>query len=312
MLHQVSSLASIKYETQDMTVDLTPLEKYNQLSESERNFLSSLHEEAPEVTVVSAGRQLELFEKLKNLTIAVAIFLTLCFLAYSFGLPNSILGFVSGVFAFFIVGMMQSILLYVFIEFFFLTISKFIFEKTFKQKFMILVEQKWADLKSKEKAALDAERFARQRVEADVARDFQKDLDSLVNYVAEGKSLLVPKSLFQFSSHELVEFAISQCSMICQQKNLTEQKRKEVVSYYRNVCIFLADIADDEIVKLEETLVRINNLMQDKNIQDAVRSDLLLEYARVSQNPTLLSSREFRKSLRYIDRFEEEFPSLSE
>ena len=76
MLHRVSSLASIKHETHEMTVDLTPLEKYNQLRESERNFLSSLHEESPEVTIVSAGRQLELFEKLRNWIIVIAVFIS--------------------------------------------------------------------------------------------------------------------------------------------------------------------------------------------------------------------------------------------
>lgn len=295
-----------------MAVDLTTLEKYNQLSESEKNLLSALHEDAPEVMLVSAGRQLELFEKVKNATVAVAVFLVLCLLAYYFGLPKSILGFVGGAFAFFFVGMMLGVMSYIFIELFFLTISKFFFEKTYRQRFRSLVEEKWADLKRKEKAALDEVKYAKQRVAEEVAREHQKDVDSLVNYKAKGKSLLVPKSLFKFSPEELLNFAISRCSMICEQKNLTEQKRKEVVHYYRSVALFLADIADDEVVELEETLIRINDLMQDKNIQDSVRSDLLHEHARVLQNQALLSSREFRKNCRYFERFEEVFPSPSE
>lgn len=295
-----------------MAVDLTPLEKYNQLNESEKNLLSALHEDAPEVMLVSAGRQLELFEKVKNATVAVAVFLVLCLLAYSFGLPKSILGFVGGAFAFLFVGMMLGVMSYVLIELIFLTISKFFLEKTYKQKFRSLVEEKWSNLKRKEKAVLDEEKYAKQRVAEEVAREYQKDIDALVKHKAQGKSLLVPKSLFKFSSDELLEFAISRCSMFCEQKNLTEQKRKEVVHYYRNVALFLADIADDEIVELEETLMRINDLIQDKNIQDSIRSDLLHEHARVLQSQALVISREFRKNSRYFERFEEVFPSPSE
>ena len=45
-----------------MAVDLTALEKYNELSLDDRDSLGSLSSEDPKVTLAIASRQLELFE----------------------------------------------------------------------------------------------------------------------------------------------------------------------------------------------------------------------------------------------------------
>lgn len=291
-----------------MAVDLTTLEKYNLLSEVDKDLLRTLCVGSPEDALLDEERRLKLFKSYKFGLVAILVLVSLGLTAYDMGLPSSIWTFVGGIFLFFFTGLMLIFFSMLIAEMIFLLLSKILIESTKRHKFMLAVNKKWNEMDRRRQSEIDQARCAAQRV----AEEYQKDVDALVEHKAQGKSLLVPKSLFKFSSEELLEFAISRCSMICEQKNLTEQKRNEVVHYYRNVSSFLAYIADDEVVELEETLMRINGLMQDKNIQDSIRSDLLHEYARVSQSQALLSFREFRKNCRYFERFEEVFPSPSE
>jgi hypothetical protein len=293
-----------------MAVDLTTLEKYNQLSLEDKALLGSFSNEENAVTIEIADRQLALFEKVKNWTIAITVFLTLCLLAYSFGLPKSILGFIGGAFAFFFMGMMLGVLSYVLVEIVFLMFSKIFLEKTYRQKFRESVEKKWADLKSRERAALDEERNAKQRVEAEIERKYQKDFDAVVNFFSQdNRTSLMPKSLLEFSVNELADVAIRRTASVSQQEKIGDDRKTKVVSYYRYLSSLLHQVVDDEVVELDETKNRINVLMQDRNIDESLKSRLLEEYTRISASEPLKKSRDDQMSRKYFEKFEEAFPS---
>ena len=125
-----------------MAVDLTALEKYNELSLDDRDSLGSLSSEDPEVTLAIASRQLDIFETVKWWTIPIVILLSLCALVYIFGLPESFVGFMSGVLGFWFIGLFQSIFLALSVQLIFHLLSKFLLEKTVRQKFLLSVNKK--------------------------------------------------------------------------------------------------------------------------------------------------------------------------
>jgi hypothetical protein len=287
------------------------LDQYNQLSKVDKDSLVLLTIDAPEIVLATADRQLEIFVAVKKWSVVTVVFFFLFFFAYFLGLPQSILGFIGGVLLFVFVGFTLGFLSYLLVEIVFIVVSKFFIDQLSQQKFKKLVEKKWMDLKSREKEELDHARNENQRVEAEIAQKYQKDFDSIVNYSAQGKSLLIPKKLLKFSVDELANVALSRSTDAIQQKNLSAEKRNAIVSYYRSLSSLLHMIADDEEVELEKTLNRINDLMQDGNIEESLKSDLLKEYARISSNALPKSSRDERQKLRYLEKFEEVFPSLN-
>lgn len=292
-----------------MTVDLTTLEKYQQLSEVDKAEVALSTGGDAEHTLQIADRQLKLFEKIKFSIVWLVVIATLIFQAYFLGLPKSIIGFIGGVFAFLFMGAIWSALNYILVEAFFLIISKIFMEKLSHQKFRNSIEKKWTDLQSENKAINDIKRYEKERVEAEIAQEYQKDFDAILKYVSQGKTLLIPKSIIKFSADQLAEIAINRTISVIKAKNLSEEKKKESISYYRNISLFLSDIENDQIVELEETLIRINNLIQDVNVQDLVKSELLNEYLRISSIDLLKTSREERINKKYFEKFEEIFLS---
>lgn len=295
-----------------MIENSTAIEKYRQLTKSDKDFLRSLSRENPEETLPIADRQLVLYEKGKNWTCSIAIFLTLFFVAYSFGLPKSILGFFSGILAFCFLGMMLSIMSYIFVEIVFFAISKFIFEKMHRQKFRELVEKKYANFKTVEKAQFDEERIADQRLKAEISQNYQKDFDAVIKFFSQDKrTFLMPRSLLHFTLNELVEVVMDRTSLISQDNKFSKDKIVEVVNYYRSLLSLLLHVAEDEVVELEETLVRINDLMQDGNIEESFKVVLLKEHRKISNNELIKSSRAERLSRQYLENFEGMFPSIT-
>lgn len=293
-----------------MTVELTTLEKYNQLGDEDKSSLQSLFGHNPEMLLLTAEKQIALFEKTKKYTIAGAVFTTISVLAYSFGMPNSILGFIGGAFAFIFSVMLLGFVSLFFVEIVFLILSKCILEKIHHQKFRETIEKKWIDLKSRERAAIDQQHNAKYKVEFENSKNYQNDFDAIVNFFAQkDRTHLMPQSLIHFSTDELAKFVFEKTSTIIKQTNISEEKKKESIFYYRHITLYLQQIADDEIVEFEESLTRISNLTTDNNIQDSVKLDLMEEYARISTNPKLKVSRDERSNRKYFENFEQIFHS---
>ena len=293
-----------------MTFGFTTVEKYNELSDVDRDSLCSLFGEKPEVTLAKAARQLELFEIVKNYTCILAGILPLCFLAYWLGIPKSLMDFIGGLFVFFIFGFVLALCFSGLMMLFFLIPSKIILCNP-RQKFRLSVEQKWKDSMSRQHAQIVEADNEKQRIEAEIVQRYQRDFDAIADYFAQGKTLFMPKSLLQFSVEELAEFVISRTVTVTKQTNFSAEKRSEFVSYYRHLSCLIPLIVDDEVVELEETLQRLNNLFQDKNVQELIKSDLLNEYARISASDLIKNSRVERMNRKYFEKFEEIFPSLS-
>ena len=293
-----------------MAVDLTALEKYNELSLDDRDSLGSLSSEDPEVTLAIASRQLELFETVKWWTDAIVISLSLCALVYIFGLPESFVGFMSGVLGFWVIGSFQSIFLALSVQLIFHLLSKFLLEKTVRQKFLLSVNKKLEQVQKCKKDEIEREQFQKQNEQAKISQEFQKDFDAVTNYFAAGEFFLMPKSMVRFDLDELAQDAIRRTTELTEQKNISAQKSKEIVAYYRGITMLLHDIEDDVVVELENSLQRIGELLQDNQISESNKSNLSKEYARIAGNEFLKKSREERFSRKYLDEFEKNFPSV--
>lgn len=312
MLRLVNFQASIEHGRIEMTYGFTTVEKYNQLSDFDRHSLCSVFGEKPEVTLAKAERQLELFEIVKNCTCIMAGILLVCFLANSLlkfpkSISDVILIFV------FLLPAFGSFILSVLLAMLVFKIPLMMILGTRRQKFRLSVEQKWKDIMSRQHAQIVEADNEKQRIESEISQRYQRDFDVITNYFAQRKTLLMPKGLLQFSVEELAEFVISRTLTVTKQKNLSAEKRREFVSYYRHLSCLIPLIVDDEVFELEETLERLNNLVQDKNVQESIKSDLLNEYARISMGATgalLKNSRE--KRTMYVQKFEETSLSLDE
>ena len=293
-----------------MAVDLTALEKYNELSLDDRDSLGSLSSEDPEVTLAIASRQLDIFETVKWWTDAIVISLSLCALVYIFGLPESFVGFMSGVLGFWFIGLFQSIFLALSVQLIFHLLSKFLLEKTVRQKFLLSVNKKLEQVQKCKKDEIEREQFQKQNEQAKISQEFQKDFDAIINYFAAGKFLLMPKSMVRFDLDELAQNAIKQTTERTEQKNISAQESKEIVAKYRGITMLLHDIEDDVVVELENSLQRIEELLQDNQISESNKSNLYKEYLRIAGNEFLEKSREERFSRKYLDDFEKKFPSV--
>ncbi len=294
-----------------MTVASKTLEKYHQLSQVDKEKVALLCKDFPEGELSFADKQRKIFEAIRFVLITLVIIATLIFELYILGLPNSIVGFISGVFAFVIMGTMWSLFNYFLVEVFFTVISKIFLENLRHQKIRSLVEERWEVLQCLEKTRLDEERKTMKKLEEETARKYQKDFDFIIEYVSQGKTLLIPRSLIQFSKDRLAEIALSKAGFVVNSKNLPEEEKVKIISYYRNICLFLSEVEDDEIVQLEETLIGINKLLQDENVNEITKEVLLNEYTRISMNDAIQKSRENRMSKKYFEKFEEVFPSYS-
>ena len=127
-------------------MQLTTLDKYNDLDQPSRDAIGSLPGEDPAQTIANLNRNKKVLEKIKNVIALTAIAAALIYFLYFLGLPKSISGFIAGLFLLVFVGLLLSVLILICIEILFAIINKVFVETSARYKFCALIETSWARL----------------------------------------------------------------------------------------------------------------------------------------------------------------------